>query len=421
VNFPKKILFILTCAYIMLLPLIPEDIKFKGMPFTDLILALIIFVYIIELVVSKKGRQNFIKGIIDFFTDKLSIFIIILLIIMFVSTIYALDKKIALSESARFATYVVMYFIIKYELNTRKQINVLLRCYIFISFILSSIGILQYFTGFALAETFKRTNEVGEGIKIASTLLNPNTYGAYLILIVFPVIVLSIYEKNKKKKMIYILLSILVFANLIMTFSRNALLGFGLGLVVLMLIYSIKLIFALGGFGILILFIPSVFQRIKDVADINQNEFRIKLWKTALMMIKDHPILGVGNGNYVTYYRTYVNNYKELKYFSYQKFPTHNSFLKIQSELGILGIVSFLGIITMALIRIKRLYSTTIDKFHKPFYIGVMASMTAFLFMNLSDNLFFVPKATTYFWFLLATAEALLNNSNEKVFTNNNE
>ncbi|MGK0467122.1 MAG: putative inorganic carbon (HCO3(-)) transporter [Clostridium sp.] len=44
--------------------------------------------------------------------------------------------------------------------------------------------------------------------------------------------------------------------------------------------------------------------------------------------------------------------------------------------------------------------------------MGVMASMIAFLFMNIFDNLFFVPKATTYFWFLLATAEALLNQRN---------
>ena len=89
-------------------------------------------------------------------------------------------------------------------------------------------------------------------------------------------------------------------------------------------------------------------------------------------------------------------------------YPTHNSYLKVQSELGILGIGSFLGIVITALFRIKKLYTTTTDKFHKPFYIGVMASMIAFLFMNLSDNLFFVPKATTYFWFLLATVEALL-------------
>ena len=136
--------------------------------------------------------------------------------------------------------------------------------------------------------------------------------------------------------------------------------------------------------------------------------------KQLLMMIKEHPILGVGNGNYVTRYNEYVSKYKEFKYYDYKNYPSHNSYLKVQSELGIIGIVSFLGIVVIALFRVKKLYSTTTDNFHKAFYMGVMASMVAFLFMNLSDNLFFVPKATTYFWFLLATAEALLNNCHKE-------
>ena len=115
-DFCKNILFILTCAYIMILPLIPQEIKFKGVLFTDLILALMILVYLISLASCKKNRENFINAIIDFFTDKLSIFMAILLLIMLVSTSYALDKKLALTESARFLTYIFMYFIKRYSI-----------------------------------------------------------------------------------------------------------------------------------------------------------------------------------------------------------------------------------------------------------------------------------------------------------------
>ncbi|MFT5873319.1 MAG: putative inorganic carbon (HCO3(-)) transporter, partial [Clostridium sp.] len=224
------------------------------------------------------------------------------------------------------------------------------------------------------------------------------------------VIMLSIYEKRLKDKIIYTIISILLFVNLFMTYSRNAILGFTIGAIILCLVYSWKLIIAFGFTGTALMFIPTVLDRVKDIPNALQNASRLKLWKTAIMMIKEHPILGVGNGNFVTRYNEYVIKYKELKYFEYQDYPAHNSYLKVQSELGIIGILSFLGVITIALFRIKKLYSTTMDKFHKPFYMGVMASMIAFIFMNISDNLFFVPKATTYFWFLLATVEALLNN-----------
>ena len=414
-NLSQKILFILTCVYIMLFPLIPQEIKFKGVHFNDLALGIIFFAYLINIVGSRESRKNFINNLISFFTDKLSIFMVVLLAIMIISTLYAVDKSLALSESARFITYIFLYFIIKYEFNNEKQINILIGCYIVTSFVLSSIGIVQHFTGSALGANFVKVYDIGGSLKITSTLSHPNTYAAYLVLAIFPLFMLSIYEKNKNKKILYILLSALVFVNLLMTFSRNALLGFILGIVLLALIYSIKLMFALGGFGILTLFIPSVFHRVMDITSVAQNESRIKLWKTALMMIKEHPILGVGNGNFVTQYDTYIVKYR-LDYNSYTHYPAHNSYLKVQSELGLIGIISFLGVIITALFRVKAVYSSTKNDFHRAFYMGVMASMVAFLFMNLSDNLFFVPKATTYFWFLLATAEALLNNRPRRIF-----
>uniref|UniRef100_UPI00262DD880 O-antigen ligase family protein n=1 Tax=uncultured Clostridium sp. TaxID=59620 RepID=UPI00262DD880 len=341
-----------------------------------------------------------------------SICILILLGIMLLSTFYALEKKLALAESARFSTYVFIFFVIKYEFNTSKLVKNLLKCYIFTAVILSIFGIIQYFTKIGLDKKFVEKYSSGYSVvKIAGTMFNPNAYSAFLILIIFPVVMLTIYEKNKKIKSMYGIISILLFANIIMTYSRNAQLGVCLGAVVLCVIYSYKLIIAFGSIGILTLFMPSVFDRVKDLTNVSQNASRVKLWKTAMMMIKEHPILGVGNGNFISRYNEYVSKYKGLSYNAYKRYPAHNSYLKIESELGIVGIVSFLAVLVTSLFRVKKLFITTDDKFIKAFYMGAFASMIAFFFMNISDNLFFVPMATTYFWLLIATAESLLNSS----------
>ena len=65
---------------------------------------------------------------------------------------------------------------------------------------MSSSEQIEHFTGFGLNEKFTKPSAFGTGIRIASTLFNPNAYGAYLILIIFPVIMLYIYEKNRNKK-----------------------------------------------------------------------------------------------------------------------------------------------------------------------------------------------------------------------------
>jgi len=407
-----SILYYLMCAYVVIMPLIQEGTDLKGIPVSDILLGVIMLVYLIKLIFQKATRESFFYGIKDFFTSAISIFIILLLGIMILSTSYALEKGLALTESVRFLTYVFIFFIIKYEFNTKKLVKTLLGCYIFTSGVLSIFGILQHFTTIGLDKKFIVKYSSGyKVVKIATTMHNPNAYAAFLILIIFPVIMLTIYEKNKKIKSVYGIISTLIFVNIVMTYSRNALLGFCIGAVVLCVLYSYKLIIAFGGVGIMALFMPSVFDRLRDLTNIVQNESRIKLWKTAIMMIKEHPILGVGNGNFISRYDEYINKYKGLSYNAYTRYPAHNSYLKIQSELGIIGITSFLAILVTTLFRVKKLFTITNDKFLKAFYMGVFASMIAFYFMNISDNLFFVPKATTYFWFLVATAESILNSS----------
>ncbi|MBU3154809.1 O-antigen ligase family protein [Clostridium estertheticum] len=406
-----SILYCLMCVYIVIMPLIQEGTNFKGIPVSDILLGIVAFVYFIKLICEKTTRERFIYGIRDLFSSTLSIFILILLGIMLLSTSYALEKSLALKESARFLTYVFIFFVIKYEFNTKKLVKNLLKCYIFTAGLLSIFGIIQHFTRIGLDKKFVVHYSGYSVVKIAATMFNPNAYAAFLILIIFPVVMLTIYEKNKKNKGMYGIISILLFVNIIMTYSRNAQVGVCIGAVVLCVIYSYKLIIAFGGIGISTLFMPSVLDRVRDLPNTAENESRIKLWKTAIMMIKDHPILGVGNGNFISRYDEYVSKYKGLSYNAYKRYPAHNSYLKVESELGIVGIASFLAVLVTSLIRVKKLFTITNDKFIKAFYMGAFASMIAFFFMNISDNLFFVPMATTYFWFLIATAESLLNSS----------
>jgi len=407
-----SILYCLMCAYIVIMPLIEEGTNFKGLPVSNILIGIVVFVYIIKLISDNDTRRRFIYGIKDMFTSPLSICILILLGMMLLSTSYALEKKLALSESARFITYVFIYFVIRYEFNTDKLVKNLLKCYIFTATILSIFGIIQYFTKIGLDKKF--VEQYGSGyrvVKVAATMYNPNAYSAFLILIIFPVLMLTIYENNKKIKSIYGLITTLILINILMTYSRNIYVAVCIGALILCVIYSYKLIIVFGALGISTLFMPSVLDRARDLTNASQNASRIKLWKTAIMMIKDHPILGVGNGNYVSRYDEYIAKYKDLSYNAYKRYPAHNSYLKIESELGIIGIVSFLAVLITSLFRVKKLFTTTNDRFIKAFYMGVFASMIAFFFMNISDNLFFVPMATTYFWFLIATAESLLNST----------
>lgn len=420
-NLLNRIYTYLICAYIILLPFSDEQHKIKGMSFPgDVLLALLIIFYLLLLICSKEERVCFVKFIKDFFIDKTSLSIFLLFIVMAVSVTYASDKKLAVSETTRFLSYMCLFFIIKYKVSSSEEYHMLINSYLLTSILLCLFGIYQFFTGAGLNEKFIIKYDYGVNIKIASTLSNPNNFAAYLLLCVFPVFMLFIYEKQKKYKLIYLLIFILTTVNIVLTFSRNVLIGFGIGILVLILIYSKKLLAVFVPLVASALCIPQIRIRISEVGESSLNISRIKLWKTALLMFRDHPVFGVGNGNYAAEYNTYVYRYPQL-YCGFKTYPAHNTYLKILSELGIVGEIVFITMIIFLVLRLYKFIKNSDDMYFKHFYTGFFASVLAFLFMNISDNFFFVPKTTTYFWMIVSVFMGLCYKSadlKDKLYSN---
>lgn len=411
----NKLLCYLLYLYLICQALVPTKFKLKETIFyADIFLFVIVLIYLASIIIFRGTRKRFLMGLSNFFTNYLSIAMVLLAIIMGVSTIYATDKMLSISETIRFALYIIIYFIIKYEVNSKKVTDNMLKLYIATCVMVSAFGIVQYFTKIGLDKKFIY---YGKGLsvdfRITSTMDNPNSLGAFLILVVFPLIALTIYEETRSKKLLYGGLTLIILSNIVLSMSRNTWLGLLIGLVIIIIIYNWKGIILLILGGGVSLIIPQVRHRIKDFSSILEDP-RIKMWKIAVRMIKDHPILGVGNGNYTTLYGDYIKKYPELKYGIYTEFPSHNSYLKIQSELGIPGISVFILMLLSVLIRIREMINTTNDKFYKAFYRGFFVSVVVFFIMNVSDNLFFVPKVSVYFWILVAISESIIyNNSYE--------
>lgn len=416
--FLDRFLYLLICAYIVLLPLLPNKMALGriNIPPADCILAFILIGYFVKLLTSKECRTRFFSGIRDFITNYLTVFMSILALMMLISVSYASDKNLALSESFRFISYIILFFMIKYEWSRKELLNGILGSYICTNVIICVYGIYQNFTGFGLSNEFK--NYGYAKFKITATMDNPNNLAAFLILAIFPMVMLAVYEKKKERKLFYFSLVILMFLNMVFTGSRNIIVGVAVGMVVLVIMYSLKFVVPLCIVAGVSLFIPEIKERIMAINDPVQNQSRIYLWKIAQKMIKDHPLFGVGNGNYVSLYDKYTNIYPQYKFYGYREWPCHNSYLKMETELGIIGGVSFVALLLSSLIKVKAFVDTTKSKFYKHFYIGFLASMVAFYVMNLVDNLFFVPKTTTYFWILLAVSQGMMyrEKKNEGMF-----
>ena len=97
----------------------------------------------------------------------------------------------------------------------------------------------------------------------------------------------------------------------------------------------------------------------QTAADVNISE-RLKMWKKTLSMIKDHPLTGVGSGNWKVVIPSYglANTVFAKGYFAPDR--VHNTYLQITSETGVPGALFYFGMwVLIAIIGFKVIRKTT--------------------------------------------------------------
>lgn len=407
-KFEDKILSYLIYIYMLVLIIFPSKYSYKGMEIDagTSLLAIVIIFYFLKVIISRSTRDRLVNGIRNSFSSYLDISIILWVIMMIISTIYATNKSSSIKESARFLSYLILYFIIKYDMNHKKVLDGIIKVYMLLSACVGLYGIYQY--RMIKVDPTKILDKDG---RIPSFLENPNNLGVFCILAIFPCILLIIKEKNKFYKLVYSFIALMLLTGIVLSGSRNAFIALALGCVLLILMYSYKFLFLFIPAGIVMMSIPRFSARVMQISDPTQNASRIKIWKIAFKLIKEHPVLGIGNGNFPFWYEKYsksLNNSKDAVVENI--LHPHNAFLKAQCELGIVGMLAFVGINVFSLFEVRKFIKGCTDDFYNAFYSGFYISMIVFILINLIDNFYSSPKVIAFFWILIAVFQGLSKN-----------
>ena len=118
--------------------------------------------------------------------------------------------------------------------------------------------------------------------------------------------------------------------------------------------------------------------------DADNNHFRLNIWKITAKMAMDHPITGVGAGNWQIAIPEYYNRIglkdKEVNWIS-----PHSDYLWILSEKGIIGLLLYFGVIFAAVWLFFRILRSEADKEAKLQAIFLFAGLTAYLTVAFFD------------------------------------
>lgn len=270
---------------------------------------------------------------------------------------------------------------------------------IFISTVTFINGIFQVITGFDMLR-HREVNMLESYRRISASFVHPNDFGAYIIFIL-PMVFCFFCQNLKKNQRIFLVFNCLLGSYcLLKTSSRAAWLGFLASIILYFFIYK-KKISVIVPLGVLlfILFSPYGYERLKSLFVLEENTVweRAQLWRGTWNMVKVHPFFGFGINTFSRYFLDYKPAiYPDIRY-------THNSYLQMWSEIGILGLGSFIAVV---FIIIKTTFNGIKNKIQKGFegfiLLGLITGYIGFLIQSGLDTNLHSLVLTTLFWTMSA-------------------
>lgn len=391
----KKVMIIVMTLYMILYPILPT----YGTKSGDSILLALIIIQFSGILLIKEERQNVCKDIRNIKKDKIFMALIALNIIMYLSAIFAIDKVNTIKNSIRFSMYIFMFYMVSYKIDNKYRSTLIINSFILSAFITGICTLYQIYQVTSLGYSIDNT------VRMTSFLENSNNLGVYSILAFFLSLMLCINTKEKWKKGLYGVTTILLIVNIIFSQSRNALLGLILGVFVLAILYDKRILLLALLLPIMLIVIPESRMRIIQIFDMNQNSSRLGIWSIAGKIIKDNPLKGIGYENFQYAYSQYIEKYPQFKFEDgYVALHPHNIFLKFQAELGIVGLLIFCVFLFFTLKMLFGFINKTKDKMMKGIVTAIFVALVTFIAMNLIDCYFGAPKVIMSMLLLIAIA-----------------
>ena len=364
-------------------------ISSQGYPALDMYYSYSLIVMSLVLIIKSKEENISFPG---------QGFLLLFFLAIITSAFFSLNPFLSLQKLPKFLSYFFIFYVTYYAGRAEKKrimLTLILAAtcaslYAIYWFYLGSLNLLEYMQEQKIIYPFAQ-ELLGRRRAFIPYVL-PSMLAGYLIMIL-PLSLgylsneeKSCFRKFSLKKVLLPLIVLPIVLALLLTKSVGAFLSMFLSLLITIVLsrkFNKKLSFSL---LILLLAFTSIFilRSYKTeyfTTPVFSIHRRITYWQKALSTISKHPFRGVGLAN--------------LPFIQSQF--SHNSYLQIWAEMGLLGIVSFLGFLykPFKAIRPKRLVT---DKL----YAGLLIANLGFLIHNLVDFSFFLPEVCIFWWIIVA-------------------
>ena len=407
------------CCVILSLPVLPLPRAISRYSFspTEIMIVLATFGALVRLMavtVSSGIRSLHIRSaiVLVMATDPL---IVALAGLMVIIAGLSLTNSVAVHESVQSFRLIIVEPIVFFALvitqaRQRRDIVILFVALIVAGTMISVVGVSQYVSGDRII-----TAEAGLR-RIRGFYGSPNNLALFLGRCLPCAIAAALWWR--RGRWLWVAGATLMAVAILLTFSIGAFVAVALSLLLVMRLHSPRtfrfavgsgLVAAGGGLG-LALAVPRIGSHLSLQS--GTNSIRLFVWQSALRMVVDHPIRGIGLDNFLTYYQ-HGYRFPEAWEEPALSHP-HNIVLDFWLSLGLPGII-LLGCLIVRFIEIVREEWGRTTPVGRGLYAGVAGAMADTILHGMVDNSFFLPDLAVLFWLMFAivclvrTQDSLVN------------
>jgi O-antigen ligase len=192
---------------------------------------------------------------------------------------------------------------------------------------------------------------------------------------------------------------------LLLSTARGAWMAAGVVIVVACLLSDLRRSLAVGGGAVALAAVlfsisPGLRAEARSIVDHRANAGRLAIYAANVDLVRDHPVFGVGFGNYDRRARPYYDKHPEAD----RRSHAHNMFLQVAAEAGIVGLLAFCSLFAVVVVRGWRLLSRlgVSQERLRPTVTGAWLAVIGFLVGGLTQDTFADSECAMAMWFAVA-------------------
>ena len=363
--------------------------------------------------------------------DFTSFLIVNLVAILFISAAISFVPMISLRIFLIYAAFISFYFVMINMVENRKQFYALLVTFVVSGALVSLYGLMQYYFNVGITQAWTDEEMFATiGTRVFSTLENPNVLGTYLLLVIPVTIALMWSSKRWLTKIVFTGIVGIMFVTLLLTYSRGC-------WIAIMIAAAMYITFVKGKlWGLALLAIPfvpmiltllpaNVVERLTSIGNLEDtsSNYRMNIWLGSLTMIRDWWVSGIGLGT-----DAFMQVYPFYAFSAAFASHSHNLYMQILVENGIVGFLLFATVIVFAMKSLSRAWHLSpanpvtgkkgalTDKLSvMPVAIG--AALIGFLMQGVFDHALYNYRVFLMFWIVIGFATLCKFVAKEKTAT----